>query len=260
MNLIEYANLANEILENSREYSDNKRMIFNLFKKDEELKLEIETVKLRLILIDSMYSTNMDKRLFGIKELADEILKLSQNSDRVLIDKINKFMQNPLEDEEIAYIFSKKFGMSKKGIENISAPSLISKYFYFLLDYQFPIYDSLVKQNLPIINKKIKTLDKLSLSNNLLKYFDMVIRFNKKSNINDFNKLDNMCWLFGKINRGSLYLVINRENYTKLIQNIDLTHQNSSDIDNEIKNYISNKMPKDIFSKDEEKFITWVYS
>ena len=73
MELIDYANLAYKILEDSTDYIESKKLIHNFFKNKEE-NLTLDKVKLRLTIIDSIYSTNMNRRLFGINELAIEIL------------------------------------------------------------------------------------------------------------------------------------------------------------------------------------------
>jgi hypothetical protein len=257
LKLINYANLAYKILEDSTDYIESKKSIHSFFK-DKEENLTFEKVKLRLTFIDSIYSTNMSKRLFGINELALEILNISQNHDNVLIEKIRTFLSNPTNKNDISNIFFKQFGIDKKGKPKGHAASLISKYFYFLLDFQFPIYDSLVKDNLPIINKKIQCIKKLNLKNGQIQYFNDIIKFNKESEINDFNKLDNMCWLFGKINKGSFSLIINKNKYLNLIKYIDLENKKSDEIDDAIKKYIMQKIPENIFSDDEKQFIKWV--
>jgi len=257
LKLIDYANLANDILEKSDDYIKSKNLIYSFFEVKEE-NLTLEKVKLRLTIIDSIYSTNMSRRLFGINELAKQILDLSESNDSILIDKINAFILNPSNQNEIKTILLKQFGIDKKGNKKGHATSLISKYFYFLLEFQFPIYDSLVKDNLPIINKNTIQVNSLILKEGQIKYFQDIIKFNKESQINDFNKLDNMCWLFGKIKRGSFSLIIDKIKYLELIEPIDLKNKKSDKIDEAIKEHIAKKMPNNIFSKDEEQFISWV--
>ena len=257
MKLINYADLANDILEKSNDYIKSKKLIYSFFEIKEK-SLTLEKVKLRLTIIDSIYSTNMSRRLFGINELANKILDLSELNDDILIAKINTFISNPSTKDEISKIFLEPFGIDKKGKPNGHATSLISKYFYFLVEFQFPIYDSLVKDNLPTINKKIYAVEDLILDKDRIKYFQDIIEFNKKSQINDFNKLDNMCWLFGKINRGSFSLILEKKQYLDLIKPIELTGKKSEQVDKAIKEHIAKEMPKDIFSNDEEQFIDWV--
>lgn len=257
MNLVKYANLANEILENSTDYIKSKKLIYSFFKQKEK-ELTLERVILRLTIIDSIYSTNMNRRLFGIKELAIGLLSLSNNNDNDLIKKINNFIFKPTNKDEIAEFLVKKFGIDKRGKDKGHATSLISKYFYFLLEYQFPIYDSLVKDNLPIINKKINTVNNLILDKEQIKYFQHIIEFNKESEIDDFNKLDNMCWLFGKINRGSFSLILEKDKYLELIKDINFEDKKSDKIDKVIKENIAKEIPVGIFSNKEEQFINWV--
>jgi len=257
LKLTDYANLAHKTLEDSTDYTESKKLIHSFFKNKEE-NLALEKIKLRLTIIDSIYSTNMNRRLFGINELALEILKISQDNDNKLIEKIKTFLSEPNNEKEIYNILLKQFGIDKTGRSKGHATSLISKYFYFLLDFQFPIYDSLVKDNLPIINDKMPCMEKLNLKNGQIKYFIDVIEFNKKSKINNFNKLDNMCWLFGKIKKGSFSLIIKKDKYLNLIKDIDLKNKKSNKIDDAIKNHIIKQIPENIFSNDEKKFIKWV--
>ena len=240
MMIKDYANLAFEILENNTLYKENKNLIYSFFK-EKDTKLSYEKVKTRLLLIDELYSTNMNKRFFGIEDLAKEIIKISDSNDKNLILKINSFLDN-LDNTEIKNFFDKEYGITKKG-KGKKATSLISKYLYFLMDYQFPIYDSLVRKYLPEINEKsIKIELNFDTPNN---FFKKIKEFNQKSDINDFNKLDNLCWLFGKIKECNFSLIFNKEKYLKLIKNQNLCEF--------IK---TNPSP---LTKNEQKFIEWVF-
>ena len=82
----------------------------------------------------------------------------------------------------------------------------------FVSNFQFPIYDSLIKKSLPIINKKFKLQNNLHFGNRNSRsmYFETILAFNKKSGIYNIDSLDNLCWLFGKIVKGSFSLVIKK--------------------------------------------------
>ena len=74
----------------------------------------------------------MDKRYFGIENLATAI---SQLHDDVLPENnIDKF----LNDKRIGKLFEDKYDINKNGKKK-KAISLISKYFYFLRNYNFMI-------------------------------------------------------------------------------------------------------------------------
>lgn len=255
-----YADLSNEILENSADYKEGKKLIYTFFdKKDKELTLD--KIKLRLIIIDTIYSTNMNRRLFGINDLAEKILSISKKSDYILIDKINNFIFNKTEEKEIKEILVESFGISKLGKEKGIATSLLSKYFYFLLEFKFPIYDSLVKGYLPKINDKFQCIPALNLKNNKITYFKTIIEFNQNSEIEDFNKLDNLCWLFGKVNKGSFSLILTKDKYSKLIDSINFSSDSkSNNIDIKIREALKKNIPSDIFKEKEVEFIKWALS
>ena len=76
-------------------YGRSKRIITSLFNMTEEN--YIETVISRLTLIDSYYSTQINsKRLFGIDEIAHEIVRISDNSE-VLSKKCTAFLLSPFD-------------------------------------------------------------------------------------------------------------------------------------------------------------------
>lgn len=253
-----YANLSQEILKNNTEYSKNKKLISNLFEEDNNLTLE--KIQLRITIIDATYSTNMNRRLFGIADLSKKILEISSNKDKILKSKIEQFINNT-NNETLDNVFSSDFGINKNGLPGGKATSLISKYFYFIMNYKFPIYDSLVKDSLPDINKRYKIINNIQLNNIEIKIFLLKIKeFNQKSGIDNFDILDNMCWLYGKIQKGSLSLILSKENYQKLINPINLTNLKSSAIDNAISIYIKDNINNiNIFTKNEIEFIQWVY-
>lgn len=266
-----YSKLAHDILEDSTDYIKSKNLIKAVFESDGELTKE--KIILRLTIIDSIYSTNMGKRLFGISDLAEEIGKLSKLSDdvfsdEILINKLNNFLSSNTDDAEVmAVLTDNDIGITKKLKGAGKATSLLSKYFYFLLDYEFPIYDSLVKNILPEINKKYEILtekEKVIKHPNEKRYFKSLIKFNKISKINNFNKLDNLCWLLGKVKKGSFSLILSKEKYKELIEVVKENFtveewKEPNKVDCKIVEYLRKNIPSDIFSKKQEKFIEWAY-
>lgn len=258
MLIIEYAKLAEEILKNADEYIQGKKLIYSFFENENE-NLDLEKIKLRLTIIDSMYSTNMSRRLFGISDLSKEILEISQYKDSLLKSKLKIFIDNSTNEEEIKKLFNKKFGIDKRGINKGKAVSLISKYFYFLTKFQFPIYDSLVKDYLPEVIKKHSLKIEGSTNKNPINTFKYIINCNKKSEIEDFNILDNMCWLYGKVKKGSYSLILNKDNYKKLIKGIAVKEMDSKKIDDNIYLYVKKNISNlSMFTSDEKIFIEWV--
>ena len=116
----------------------------------------------RLILIDALYSTNMNRRLYGIDQLA---MDLSRYSDQGNIRRFKLVLKG--NDEKWVYgLFKKKYGMKKKNADpSARCFSLITKYAYFLCNFDFPISDSLVRSH---FNKLLKEIEKPPVLQNRL--------------------------------------------------------------------------------------------
>jgi len=210
MNHIEAANLAKEILEKETPYFKDKLAIssFFNFNSDEYTK---EIIEHQLTIIDSYYSTNMSKRYYGIEEIAESILKISSSKNE--LSKIfQEFVRNPTLNNEIIELFKSEYGYNKLGEKYGQANSLISKYAYFVTNYNFPIYDSIVRKVYPLIMKtNIK-------DDNIVNFIIQMKELLQSSNIENFDKLDNFLWLIGKIKRGNYSLILKKDNYLSLIK------------------------------------------
>ena len=195
----------------SSQYSKEKSFISRCFQINAES--QFDKVKLRLHLIDSLYSTQMIKRYYGIEELAET---LAQYSDDKLIEEAYKYINN--ENSEILdKVFTEKYGYNSIGKKEKKAVSLISKYLYFLTDYQFPIYDSLVKIAYP------KVIKEYNLKTGYTKITDInfvqaLSALNQVSSINDFEKLDNFLWYSQKVENNSFSLICSKEEHLKRIK------------------------------------------
>ena len=195
----------------SSQYSKEKSFISRCFQINAES--QFDKVKLRLHLIDSLYSTQMSKRYYGIEELAET---LAQYSDDKLIEEAYKYINN--ENSEILdKVFTEKYGYNSIGKKEKKAVSLISKYLYFLTGYQFPIYDSLVKIAYPKVIKEynIETGYSKITDDNFVKALS---RLNQFSSINDFEKLDNFLWYSQKVENNSFSLICSKEEHLKRIK------------------------------------------
>ena len=182
----ELINLTDDILDKETSYSDHKIIISNYFEnspiifnlKDKE---KLFIIKRRLILIDWAYSTNIGLNRFGLEELTDAIFKF--NTDEELKKKSQDLIKyldkkNPI----IVNLFDLEYG-----IKHRKTKSLISKYLYFLNGYEFPIYDSLVKKQIKYNGEDI------------IKFLEIIKKINEDLKINDFDKLDQLFWVKGKI-------------------------------------------------------------
>jgi hypothetical protein len=83
--LIKYSILANKLLNNETRYNSNKTIISEVFKIVYPSK-----VQFRLTVIDSYYSTQMSKRLYGIEDIANELVKYSDEATPQPSIKLNQ--------------------------------------------------------------------------------------------------------------------------------------------------------------------------
>lgn len=244
------ADLAHKILNSNSRYVTNKKIIERIFLLDREDNLEI-----RLTVIDSYYSTQMNKRLFGLEEIA-EVLQNYNDDD--LRNHINEFLIEPTKGV-VFDLYQKKYGINKQGKLRKKAISLLSKYFYFLLKSKFPIYDDLGKASYRLLSKN-GYIEASSI--NEINYFKKMISLNHLTNINDFEKLDNLLWLIGKISKGSFSILMNKEKYQSITKRINFTGKESSkDVDLKIRNFMrANFQHLDFFTADEKYFLEFVFS
>lgn len=263
--LKEYSEIAHNILNKESRYSSNKIIISSLFNR--VLKKEnVEAVKNRLTIIDSYYSTQMNKRLYGIEQLAD---KLSSISDKELKDEILNFLKTPQNFNLIKSILNEKYGINKEGKQFGKAISLISKYLYFLNNYNFPIFDNLAYESYSLLKRNIyySSLTVINEEN----YFTSLKHLNNISDINDFEKLDNLLWLLGKLKKGSFSIIMDIDKYLEITSIEEIKCQfdlvNSSNKKNKsvlkdgiIRNYIGkNYKQSNLFNKEEIEIFDFVF-
>ncbi len=232
-----YSELANKILIEDTKYQVDKNIISSIFNKS--CSSVLETIIFRLTIIDSYYSTQLNKRYFGVEEIAEAITNITDN-DNILIKKFSSYLNNSEQHNEIKKLFKSDYGYHKIGKKAGRAHSLISKYAYFLTGYKFPIYDSLVNLSYPEIKKLYPELNLHDLPKEFSsKYFTNITNLNKVSGINDYNKLDNLLWLFGKLKKGSFSLILNKKNYLKLVSQIHFDNNlKSAQVDEALRKYI----------------------
>ena len=249
-----YSELANQILHKKTDYFKDKQIIKKIFTTTGDD--HQENIRLRLTIIDSYYSTNMNRRYYGIEHIS-KLIFYYYKDDRALIDDLIMFIQDPYSNDYLLDIFNQKYGISKGGEPKGKAISLISKYAYFLTNFQFPIYDSIVFETYSkIINRfPALSLDK-KLSTEISHFVRMMNSLNNSSGINDFDRLDNLLWLIGKILRGNFSLILNEETYRKFVEPIEKDSKTlSKDIDKKIREHcflnidmLKNLLDDDLFS------------
>ena len=251
--LIHFSNLAQTILNQETRYQANKKIIQDIFKTPSVTFKD--TIQFRLTVIDSYYSTQMSKRLYGIEDIGDE---LEVYSDKVLKLEIAKFLQNPTKGI-IKELFNKTYGFDKEAKNAKKAISLLSKYLYFLSDCQFPIYDDLGKVSYNLL-KKNDYITSNTLTN--ANYFELMIALNKSSSINDFEKLDNLLWLLGKIKEGSFSILMDKSKYETIVKQVDFSKAvKSQDKDRAIREYVKgNYNTIDLFGSIEKEFLEFAFT
>lgn len=252
-----YSTLAHNILNSETQYLSNKGIISTLFNNNSTSNFK-NIIKNRITIIDSYYSTQMSKRLYGIDELANTLAKYS---DKTLKKETQRFLNNPDKETIIKSLFSKEYGIDKSGKPFGKSISLISKYLYFLNDGNFPIYDSLAIDAYKLFKKNgyVKTKVVIGEEN----YFDYMKQLNTLSNIYNYEKLDNLLWLTGKLSKGSFAILMTKEKYENLIVDLsdDLLKANSKQKDNIIRNHIKKIYSNsDLFTDEQKTFFEFVFS
>ena len=205
-------------------YSIGKSTIKKVF--DATQSYSKEDLLARLTIIDSMYSTQMNRRYYGLEELAEVLYDISKK--KTLSDAFIDFLKEKdfnlfkISDKD-TNLFTERYGIGKNGEDKGRAVSLISKYAYFETHYQFPIYDSIVREMYPRIwnycgfpqnnMPKIKTNDIVSFINAI----DILIEKLNHATVN-YDSLDRVLWYVGKIQRGNLSLILSRTEYEAFVK------------------------------------------
>ena len=208
------------------------------------------TIMQRLVVIDSLYSTNASFNYFSFEDMATAIYSLGPQEQ----DAINYFKEIAQGGVDTNKIFSGKYGIRKNAEPGNVATSLLSKYAYYQLLFQpgnalgFPIYDSLVKEVLPTIllqtlGVKVKktflnscTIEEFIQTVNLLRDAVFNNTTTRMSCLQQFDILDAYLWRLGKIKNGNLSLLFTKNEYIKFVNNLGLSGASlkSEDFDKEV--------------------------
>ena len=220
-------------------YRDHKAIIDELFSWSNQA-YSIQSIVLRLTVIDSFYSTNAAYSYFSIDEMAEKILSLGQESDAA---GYFASIANGDTNADNKGLFSEPYGIRKNLGEGSKQVSLLSKYAYFVLRQYpnqypkgFPIYDSLAEKIHPLLANYLGvSLDKRTDKDDIHRYianldkirrvlFDEVSLF---KDVQQYDILDALLWTMGKIGGGNLSLLLDRKDYTQFICNLDLAEERS---------------------------------
>lgn len=232
LELYENGDERGDIYKNYREQEKVIEKVFSdrsVFKKANEAKLEeeiLQAVLLRVVVLDSFYSTNLAK--FGIYEVAKHITKLEQK-DQIHQKIRNANPQNYNELKNIVKQIAECERINKDGQDEIKIfYSFATKYCFHHNQNAFRIYDSFVREVLVFFNngksdtsnkfadipselvgtnffekKLIDTkLRKLENYDTFLKAIDRFAEFYGLENENT-RDLDHFLWILGKEKSGA---------------------------------------------------------
>lgn len=215
-------------------YNDQKLLISELFNSNKGY--NTGSIMLRLVVIDSLYSTNAAYSYFSFEEMADKIIQLGSEDDAR-----NYFYGIACGKKDMHKLFQEPFGIQKNLSEGNKQMSLLSKYAYYTLytnkdcrkkyPLGFPIYDSLALESYPTVCKMLGIKRQTDLWDNIETYvtalddvrqalFDGKELFNGK--YQQFDILDAYLWRMGKFNGGNLSLLLGRKDYMKFVNNLHL--------------------------------------
>lgn len=229
MSLIAESVLRESKIENAT-YNDQHTLINNLFV--EKGNYNVGTIILRLVVIDSLYSTNASYSYFSIEEMAQRIFELG-HSEKEACDYFYKIACGKTDDKKL---FNEPYGIQKNLKEGSKQMSLLSKYAYYSVytkkEYPlgFPIYDRLAKEAYPYICNKLGIVAKKNIDQNIETYVSALndlrkIIFGNEElfeNLQQYDILDAYLWRMGKFSDGNLSLLMSREDYTKFVINTNL--------------------------------------
>jgi len=222
--LKELATIANTLLFNGTKYQTDRNVISNIFDYTSK-NFSIEAIITRLTIIDSYYSTQMSKRYFGIEEIADKLYEHCNHNETKLQEQFISLTKYPFDCSIIEVFHHPNYGIHKNGKDAGKAISLISKYAFFQTKFQFPIYDSLAFEVFPLIIKEFFNDQEKELKlkqNNISNFIATLNKLKEISGIDNYDHLDNLLWLCGKILNGSFSMIIkNRKKYIKLTKAVE---------------------------------------
>ena len=220
-------------------------MINRVFRNNTDI--DCGTIMLRLIVIDSLYSTNAMYSYFAIEDMAKKLMKIGND------DATAKYFYSLVNgDNDYEGLFSHKYGIRKNLSEGNLQTSLMSKYAYYLLlqnkgkyPLGFPIYDSLAIKMYPKVCDKLDIQKdnsiKISSANIPIKTYISALDELRKflfhnslyndlyKGLQQFDILDAYLWRMGKIEEGNFSLLLEKDDYINFISNLGLNFNTNLD-------------------------------
>lgn len=211
------AGLAQEILQDDTPYLTAKSLISSVFMRQIAEQIR-DAIMLRLTVIDSYYGTNMSKRYYGIDDIADALTDVGNTDDalrRCFLSFLRQCKNGVEKENPVECLLNARYGVTKTATTSKRAISLLSKYAYFLCQYEFPIYDRLALDTCQLLARYCADLSLPTVRLNEPSAF-----FREMSRLGDdfssFDVLDNLLWLTGKVREGNLSLVLSRKRFVAL--------------------------------------------
>lgn len=194
----------------------------------------IQSIMLRLVVIDSLYSTNAEYSYFSFEEMAKAIKNLGTEEDAAT--HFYELVEGKIRDND--NLFSIKYGIRKNLKEGGRQMSLMSKYAYYALMQDpkryplgFPIYDSLAIAMYPKVCDKLEIKAKeITESTSIDSYICLLDEVRKAIFTDDnmldgyqqFDLLDAYLWRMGKLDNGNYSLLFDKADYEQFIENLGL--------------------------------------
>ena len=210
------AKLAAKILSDPQiKYCSDKEQIQSVFGWSTNYSKKI---MLRLAVIDGFYSTQMNRRLFGLEEVEMELQRAGANNDETFANAAAGFIHAPSNESCVLKLLQKNYGRNKKGDDRRKAASLITKYLYYVTEFKFPIYDNLVRDSYNRILKMCNGVQLQKMKDECdVQFFKNLIELKSLSRIDTFDSLDNLLWILGKIRKGSLSAIVPNDTYKQIL-------------------------------------------
>lgn len=215
------------------DYIAQRSAIQHVFDETNGLNYNQQSILLRLIVIDSLYSTNARYSYYAIDRLAGAIAALGTEKNVA-----DYFYSIACGGADYKNVFSAKYGVRKNLNDGNRQTSLLSKYAYYALlqdvvsyPLGFPIYDKLVIDMYPKVCAHLCIAIQTGFSKDIASYVTALSAVRNAffgsahslfCGMQQFDALDIYLWRMGKLCNGNYSLLFDQTDYTIFIQNIKM--------------------------------------
>ena len=223
---------------------NNFNLIERFFNKKEE------DYFLRVLLIDKLYSTQIDIIKGKFEEIEEKVKSFEGYFKNEKLFEIYEKDKDGIFKET----FEKKYGKDKNG-KGAKAVSFLSKYFYFLSNYTFPIYDKYVRESL--VHLRLTTISKYRLKNEEKVFFKEIEKVREPLGVS-FKNLDIFLWRYGKFRNLSFTTILSskeRGEFLKKNEDLEKSLKNEKEIKDFKKNFNIEKF-NEILNKEKEYILS----